>query len=219
MTNFCKACGAVSSPGMLQCEYCDAPMENGGVSYDVFLASFSKRFQEVAISKGRRERDTEILRKQSALVSSLTVPSDRYALINLTAYVVGQVESIGENYSSSNREMAAILLPSWLSKAKEISVRLKLTASNDDQVVQALHELDRVASYKSASTRVSHANFLSKLRWWLFFPFAIIGSIRGIGIIFDDNSHEKERIAPMLMIGIGGWIAFFVTKKFTKEAK
>jgi hypothetical protein len=219
MSIFCKTCGAAASEGMVQCLYCNASIEEGARTYDKFLQSFSARYQELAFSKDKKVKASRRLENLAALVSSINVPSDRGALIQLTAYVSGQVRSIGDNYATTNKELAAIVLPSWLAKAREISLKLRLTTINDDQAVLAIEELDKLDAYKSASTQISHATFLSKLRWRLFFPVAIIATIRLVQILFDDGSTEKEKIMPFMVTAVGGWIAFFVTKKHSKDSK
>ncbi len=217
MSIFCKTCGAAAADGMVQCQYCNATLEDGARTYDQFLHSFSARYQELAFAKDKKTNTTRRLENLAALVSSINVPSDRGALIQLTAYVSGQVRSIGDNYAASNRELAAIVLPSWLAKAREISLKLRLTTVNDDQVVLAVEELDKLATYKSASTQVSHANFLSKVRWRFVFPLALISSMNLLASI--DKGGFSIAIFTMGPIATVCWVAFYYMRRFSKDAR
>jgi hypothetical protein len=143
----CPNCGATLNTAKLSCESCgtDIPKE-GGIEYGDFIRRFGATYRKVLAdeSKDHRENPTnnDELMNSAAMIDSLFIPAEKDSLIQLTAFVAGQIKSAGNNINIYNISSKGVILSAWIGKANEIETKLTLMGALDSQLKKTLTTLE-----------------------------------------------------------------------------
>lgn len=179
---YCPRCGAPLNSAKIHCEYCQAEIQkDGGISYGAFITQFGKKMQEAA--QVDSTRDAELMSNQDdksanqrALIDTLHIPAEKDSLVQLTAFVVGQLNSCRTNLSFTNVDRMRPVTTAWVGKANEIKSKLTLMAVMDSQASSAVAMLQTAAEGAEQAATAAGRN-----GWYLV--LAMLG-VFAVGAVF-----------------------------------
>ena len=171
----CPGCGAGLNVAKLSCEYCGLDIPNeGGIQYGVFIKEFGSRLQQVKSNEiDSSEKNNTELTNTSTLINSLFIPPEKDSLIQLAAFLIGQMQASSREVTLMNVQQKGLISAAWIGKATEVHSKLILMASMDSQIKKTVDLLEKTIKESEED--------LSKVRRnvWLFFLgiFGIAGAI------------------------------------------
>jgi len=155
-------CGAPIDLTKLSCDFCGADSkENAGESYEIFINRFTEKLQfvttdeakELALSSAIGKTKLEELSRTSAFINTLYIPENRNQLIQLVAFLTGQLHSSSQSLTLINLKEKGIVVSSWIGKAYEVSAKLQLMSIEDTKLKAAVSLIDD--HIKKAEMRLS----------------------------------------------------------------
>jgi hypothetical protein len=170
----CLGCGAPQNLSKLNCEFCgESTQGNAGETYEEFINKFSKNFQalisdeshEISKSQSLRNFDGETksdLIRTAAFINSLYIPADKNQLIQLAAFVMGQLNSSSAALTLWNVDERGGMVAAWIGKSSEVCAKLQLMGWEDAQLGSAGKLLEKCI--QDASDRLARAR---KTVWFL----------------------------------------------------
>lgn len=175
----CVNCGAPQNVSKLQCDFCGTgTIGNTVESYEFFITSFTKKMQIVLSSESEeiesifKSSSKSELTVTAALIDSIYVPAEKNHLVQLVAFLVGQLNSSSHNLDIFNLERRKSLISAWIGKSQEVSTKIELMALNDSQLRAAQDLMEK--SLEGAKKKLLKAKKSLTLFYSVLFFFLLI---------------------------------------------
>ena len=177
----CRNCGGPFNLVGVRCEYCGSEISTlNAVSYDVFLAQFSKELAEALSRDSDAETENRDMTFAANKIGMIFVPADKQDLMKLGMFVSGQATTWATTLTMYNISAKGAIASAWVGKAQEIVLKSQILGLTDPQLLLLSNQLDKDAGNLKSSialNRKKYSQFYISLGIGLVLLFAVIGFV------------------------------------------